>query len=35
MKRYVLTPSATRDIEDIWDYIADDNPDAADRVVGH
>jgi hypothetical protein len=25
MKRYVLTPSAKRDVNDIWDYIANDN----------
>jgi plasmid stabilization system protein ParE len=30
MKRYVLTPSAKRDINDIWSYIANDNIDAAD-----
>src|SRR5713226_2816844 len=33
MKRYVLTPSATRDVNEIWDYIADDNIEAADRVL--
>lgn len=33
MKRYVLTPSAKRDVEDIWAYIANDNIQAADRVV--
>lgn len=33
MKRYVLTPSAKRDVNDIWDYIANDNIKAADRVV--
>jgi len=33
MKRFVLTPSAKRDVNDIWDYIADDNIDAADRVL--
>ena len=33
MKRYVLTPSAKRDINDIWDYIANDNIEAADRVL--
>jgi hypothetical protein len=25
MKRYVLTPSAKRDVNDIWNYIAYDN----------
>ena len=33
MKRYVLTPSAKRDVNDIWDYIARDNIEAADRVL--
>jgi plasmid stabilization system protein ParE len=33
MKRYVLTPSAKRDINDIWDYIANDSIEAADRVL--
>lgn len=33
MKRYVLTPSAKRDLGDIWDFIAQDNVDAADRVL--
>lgn len=33
MKRYVLTPSAKRDVNDIWDYIANDNIEAADRVL--
>jgi antitoxin ParD1/3/4/toxin ParE1/3/4 len=33
MKRFILTPRAKRDINDIWDYIADDNIEAADRVL--
>ncbi len=33
MKRYVLTPSAKRNINDIWDYIANDSIEAADRVL--
>ena len=33
MKRYVLTPSAKRDVNDIWDYIANDSIEAADRVL--
>ena len=33
MARYVLSPEALRDIQGIWDYIAIDSPDAADRVV--
>jgi plasmid stabilization system protein ParE len=33
MKRYILTPRAKRDVNDIWDYIASDNVEAADRVL--
>jgi plasmid stabilization system protein ParE len=33
MKRFILTPRAKRDINDIWDYIANDNIQAADRVL--
>ncbi len=33
MKSFVLTPLAEEDIGGIWDYIADDNLDAADRVL--
>jgi plasmid stabilization system protein ParE len=33
MKRFVLTPRAKQDVNDIWDYIADDNIEAADRVL--
>ena len=33
MKRFVLTPRAKRDVNDIGDYIADDSIEAADRVV--
>src|SRR5258705_1378691 len=33
MKRYVLTPSATRDVNHIWDYIANDSIEAAERVL--
>ncbi|MCX6613312.1 MAG: type II toxin-antitoxin system RelE/ParE family toxin [Acidobacteria bacterium] len=32
-KPFVLTPRAEQDIGDIWDYIAEDNVDAADRVL--
>jgi plasmid stabilization system protein ParE len=31
MKRFVLTPRAKQDVNDIWDYIADDNIETADR----
>jgi len=30
--RYELTPEALQDLNEIWVYIAEDNPDAADRV---
>jgi plasmid stabilization system protein ParE len=33
MKGFVLTPRAREDINDIWDYIADDSIEAADRVL--
>jgi plasmid stabilization system protein ParE len=32
MTRYQLTPQALDDLFDIWSYIAQDNPPAADRV---
>jgi plasmid stabilization system protein ParE len=32
MKKFVLHPEAYTDIDDIWEYIAFDNLDAADRV---
>src|SRR5438067_13146720 len=33
MKGLILTPRAKQDVNDIWDYIADDNIEAADRVL--
>lgn len=33
MKPFVLTPRAQQDAGDIWDYIARDSVDAADRVL--
>jgi plasmid stabilization system protein ParE len=33
MNRFVLTPRAKQDVNDIWDYIADDNIEAADQVL--
>jgi len=33
MKRFVLTPRAKQDVNDIWDFIAADNMEAADRVL--
>jgi plasmid stabilization system protein ParE len=32
MKRFRITPRASADIDEIWTYIAQDNPSAADRV---
>ena len=33
MKRYVLTATAKKDINEIWDYSAADNIEAADGVL--
>jgi plasmid stabilization system protein ParE len=33
-ERYVLSADAALDLEDIWEYIAADNVDAADRWTG-
>jgi plasmid stabilization system protein ParE len=33
MSGYALHPEAYNDLDEIREYIADDNPDAADRVV--
>ena len=33
MKRFILTPRAKQDLNEIWDYIANDNIEAADRVL--
>ena len=33
MSRFVLTPAADQDLNDIWEYIAADNLEAADRVL--
>ena len=30
---YDLHPEAQRDLDEIWDFIATDNPPAADRVI--
>ena len=32
MTKYKFTPQAITDLFDIWSFIADDNPAAADRV---
>ncbi len=33
MTAFVLHPEAYADLDEIWEYIADDNLDAADRVL--
>jgi plasmid stabilization system protein ParE len=32
MSGFILHPEANIDLDDIWEFIAEDNPDAADRV---
>jgi plasmid stabilization system protein ParE len=34
VSRYILSPDADQDLNEIWDYIAADNVDAADRWIG-
>ena len=34
MKGYELSPEATDDLQEIWVYIANDNPAAADKLEG-
>jgi plasmid stabilization system protein ParE len=34
MNRYVLSVAAELDLDEIWEYIAQDNLDAADRWIG-
>ena len=33
MKPFILTPLAEQDVSEIWDYIANDSIEAADRVL--
>lgn len=33
MRSYVLSPLAAQDLQEIWDYIAQDSEDQADRVI--
>ena len=33
MSAFVLHPEAYADLDEIWEYIAEDNLDAADRVL--
>jgi antitoxin ParD1/3/4/toxin ParE1/3/4 len=34
MKRFVLTPLAEQDLNEIWEFIGGDSVDAANRVLG-
>ncbi|HKR26236.1 MAG TPA: type II toxin-antitoxin system RelE/ParE family toxin [Acidobacteriaceae bacterium] len=34
MGRFRVSTSAFRDLDEIWSYIASDNPAAADRIIG-
>jgi plasmid stabilization system protein ParE len=31
---FILSPEAAQDLDDIWEYIAEDSLDAADRFLG-
>ena len=33
MTPYILAPEALQDLQELWDYIATENLDAADRVI--
>lgn len=33
MSRFTLVPEAAQDLDDIWEYIAEDSLDAADRFL--
>ena len=33
MTSYILAPEALQDLQELWDYIATENLDAADRVI--
>jgi plasmid stabilization system protein ParE len=33
MNQFVFHPEAFKDLEEIWEYIAENNREAADRVV--
>jgi len=34
MKRFVLTPLAEQDLNEIWEYIGDESVETANRVLG-
>jgi antitoxin ParD1/3/4 len=33
VRKYIVSPSAARDLTEIWDFIADDNFEAADSLM--
>ena len=33
MTPYILAPEALQDLQELWDYIATENLDAADRII--
>lgn len=33
MSQFIFHPEAVKDLEDIWDYVATENLEAADRVT--
>lgn len=33
MSHYTFTPDVENDLDEIWEYIAEDNMDFADRVI--
>jgi|NGEPerStandDraft_6_1074524.scaffolds.fasta_scaffold357049_2 plasmid stabilization system protein ParE len=34
MNAYVLSQDAEQDLDDLWDYVADESIEAADRLTG-
>lgn len=32
-ERFVLHPEAYSDLEEIWEYVADESPEAGDRLI--
>ena len=33
MTSYILAPEALQDLQELWDYMATENVDAADRMI--
>ena len=33
MSEFVLHPGAYSDLEEIWEYVAEENPEAGDRLI--